>query len=286
MTAGYIGQAAKSLIKRPTMNNLENKTRVRLQISYEGTDFCGWQKQTGNRPKKSVCQAIEEGLQKVFDEKIALFASGRTDAGVHALNQVCHFDTLRDPSRFKNWDLCWGVGTHLPHSIVIKKAWVAPPDFHATISATHKTYRYLILNQKRQSPFLDRFADWIRQPIDIEHLRASSRYLIGIQDFKSFQSVGTIVPHTRRQIFKAEWVWRRPGILQFTVTGSGFLKQMVRNIVGTSLMLERKNLPPEHIKSIISALDRRQAGPPAPPQGLYLMQVYYPKDLDNRCLEI
>jgi tRNA pseudouridine38-40 synthase len=263
----------------------QDLTKIRFTVSYDGTGYCGWQKQKPE-DQVSVAQVIEKSLSKVFDEKISLFASGRTDAGVHALNQVCHFTTQRKIDPKKKWDFCWALNTNLPSGIVIKKAWLAPSDFHATLSATHKTYRYLILNRPRPSAHLNRYADWARLPIDLEHLQDSSKFLLGNQDFKSFQSVGTQVKDTLREIYQAQWSWRRPGVLQFTVTGSGFLKQMVRNIVGTSLLLERKQQAPDEMKKIILAQDRMKAGPPAPAQGLYLMKVYYPEDLDNRCLEL
>lgn len=260
-------------------------TKIRFTVAYDGTGFCGWQKQKPE-DQVSVAQVIEEALCKIFNEKIVLFASGRTDAGVHALNQVCHFSTSRQIDPAKKWDFCWALNSQLPPSIVVKKAWIAPEEFHSTLSATHKTYRYLLLNRPRRSAHLARYAGWERLPIDIAHLQASSKFLLGNQDFKSFQSVGTPVKDTIREIYKADWEWRRPGVLQFTVTGSGFLKQMVRNIVGTSLMIEKKGLSPEYLKEIIDAQDRKKAGPPAPAEGLYLMKVYYPKNLDNGCLEL
>ncbi|WP_413291702.1 tRNA pseudouridine(38-40) synthase TruA [Bdellovibrio sp. HCB185ZH] len=264
---------------------MDQKTKVKFTVSYDGTGYCGWQKQKPE-DQVSVAQVIEKALSRIFNEPIHLFASGRTDAGVHALNQVCHFTTSRKLDPAKKWDLCWALNSQLPPGIVVKKAWIAPDDFHATISATHKTYRYLMLNTPRPSAHMNRHAGWERLPINIEHLQASSKFLLGNQDFKSFQSVGTPVKDTIREIYQADWEWRKPGLLQFTVTGSGFLKQMVRNIVGTSLLLERQGLSAENMKEIIDAKDRAKAGPPAPAQGLYLMRVYYPKDLDNRCLEL
>jgi tRNA pseudouridine38-40 synthase len=260
-------------------------TKVRFTVAYDGTGFCGWQKQKHD-DQISVAHVLEGALHKIFDEKIVLFASGRTDAGVHALNQVCHFSTQRKIDPAKKWDLCWALNSQLPPSIVVKKAWLAPEDFHATLSATHKTYRYLIVNRIRPSAHLSRYAHWIRKELDLNHLQESSQFLLGNQDFKSFQSAGTPILDTVREIYQAQWEWRRPGVLQFTVTGDGFLKQMVRNIVGTSLMLERKAQKPSDIKSIIQAQDRKLAGPPAPAQGLYLLRVYYPQDLDNRCIEL
>lgn len=260
-------------------------TKVRLTVAYDGTGFCGWQKQK-QEGQISVAFMIEKALEKVFNEKIVLFASGRTDAGVHALNQVCHFSTQRKIDPAKKWDICWALNSHLPSSIVVKKAWIAPEEFHATLSATHKTYRYIIRNNPRPSAHLSRYAEWVRKPLDLEHLQKSSRFLLGNHDFKSFQSVGTPIVDTVREIYQADWSWRRPGILQFEITGSGFLKQMVRNIVGTSLMLERRQENPNKMKEIIDLKDRRQAGPPAPAQGLYLLRVYYPQDLDNGCIEL
>lgn len=260
-------------------------TRIRFTVAYDGTGYCGWQKQKP-ADQVSVAQIIEEALERVFNEKITLFASGRTDAGVHAFNQVCHFDTSRTIDPGKKWDFCWAVNSYLPKAIVVKKAWTAPMEFHSTLSATHKTYRYMILNQARPNPHLSRYMDWIRLPIDIEHLQASSKILLGNHDFKSFQSVGTPVLDTVREIYKADWEWRRPGLLQFTVTGNGFLKQMVRNLVGTSLLIQRKGFEPSEMGKILQAKDRMKAGPPAPAEGLYLMQVYYPQELDNKCIEL
>lgn len=260
-------------------------TRLRYVVSYDGTDYCGWQRQ--NHPgKPSVCETLQTAIETIFNEKISLFASGRTDAGVHAFGQVGHFDTIKPPEAFENWDIAWAIKSKLPPSITLKKFWIAPDDFHATISASHKTYRYLIHNYHRKSPFLDRYAHWVRDPLDLGYLQQISKQLVGEKDFKSFQSVGTPVAHTVRTIYKAEWTERHKNVLQFSVTGSGFLKQMVRNIVGTQLMMERRGEDPKKLSEIIDLKDRNKAGPPAPPQGLYLWKVYYPQELDKRCREI
>lgn len=268
------------------MTKLEhNKTKIRFNVAYDGTDYCGWQRQN-HGPLKSVSQTIQEALEVVFQEKITLYASGRTDAGVHALAQVCHFEVSKPESFFKKFDLSWALKSHLPHSITVKDAWLAPPEFHATISATHKTYRYLIYNSPRRSVFLNRYADWIRKPMDLDFLNKTSELILGEHDFKSFQSVGTPVPHTVRTIYRAKWRRKNPEVLEFVITGSGFLKQMVRNIVGTQLLLERKQLKAEMMSEIIGLKDRTKAGPPAPPQGLYLCKVYYPLELDNKCRKL
>lgn len=259
--------------------------RIKFTVAYDGTDFCGWQRQNHER-RPSVCQTLQTGLEKIFDQKISLFASGRTDAGVHALNQVCHFDTTRTEDRLRGFDLSRAMKTQLPSTIVVKKAWIAPADFHSTLSPDKKTYRYLIYNAQRQSAFMNRYSDWIRKPLDLDYLNSCSEFLLGNQDFKSFQSVGSDVAHTVRTIEKAHWSWRKDNIAQFTITGSGFLKQMVRNIVGTQLLLEKKGTPALKMREIIDSRHRKHAGPPAPPQGLFLMRVYYPLDLDNNCREL
>lgn len=270
-------------MEKMKINN--NKLKIRFTVSYDGTGYCGWQKQNHSK-MRSISQTIQEALEKVFKEKISLFASGRTDAGVHAVSQVCHFETTKPESFFNRFDLSWAMKSVLPSEININEAWLAPREFHATLSATHKTYRYLIYNHHRSSVFLHRYADWIRQPLSLDYLNECSQHLIGQKDFKSFQSVGTPVLHTVRKIYKAQWIQKNDRVLEFTITGSGFLKQMVRNIVGTQVNLERKGLKPEIIKDIIELKDRTKAGPVAPPQGLYLCKVYYPLELDNKCRKL
>lgn len=259
--------------------------KIRMEVAYQGTDFCGWQIQK-HGAKKSVCQAVVEALEKVLQHKVELYASGRTDAGVHALAQQCHFTTDKDENFFKNCDLAWALKSQLPPSISIRKVWQAPQDFHSTLSAVGKTYKYFIYTYPRMNPFLRPHTHWVRFPLNIDLLNQYADQIIGENDYKSFQSVGTPVAHTVRTIMKAQWKQKSPRVLEFSVTGSGFLKQMVRNLVGTMLMLEKRESDPNEMKSILRALDRRKAGPPAPPEGLFLWKVYYPRELDNRCREL
>jgi tRNA pseudouridine38-40 synthase len=261
------------------------KTRYKLIVSYDGTDFCGWQKQKEHKHashKPSIQETIEIGLSKIFNEKIDLSASGRTDAGVHAIAQVAHFETAKRVPQ----DLCWATRSVLPPSIVIKKAFVAPSEFHSTLSATHKTYRYWIWNSERPTALMARYTDWIRGPLDLDYLNEQAKILVKKQDYKSFQSVGTEVTTTVREIYKASWRRRNKDLVEFRITGSGFLKQMVRNIVGTQLWLLKNGQAPEMLQEIIDRQDRKSAGPAAPPQGLFLARVYYPAELDKRCRQI
>jgi tRNA pseudouridine38-40 synthase len=259
--------------------------RIKLLITYDGTDFCGWQKQKDHKHASelpSLQESIEKALMKIFNEPVSLSASGRTDTGVHALAQVGHFDTERPIPK----DLCWAVRGHLPPSIVIKEAWIAPEEFHSTLSATHKTYRYQIWNRPRASALLHRYSWWVRRPLDLDHLNESSEFLLKKQDFKSFQTSGGNVKTTIREILSARWIRKKNGLVVFEVTGKGFLKQMVRNIVGTQVDLMMKGEAPARMCEILEAKDRQKAGTTAPPQGLFLYRVYYPEVLDNKCRQI
>lgn len=259
--------------------------KIKLFVSYDGTDFCGWQKQKDHKhgpDKPSIQETIEQAISTVLNEPIKLSASGRTDAGVHAAAQVAHFSTDRKLPK----DLCWALRSRLPDSIVVKSAWLAPKEFHSTLSATHKTYRYLIWNNHRPTAILARYSNWIRTPLNLEYLNSQAQFLKRNQDFKSFQSVGTPVKTTVREVFEAKWIQRRPSLVEFQITGSGFLKQMVRNIVGTQIDLLIKGQPLEKIEEILLAKDRQKAGTSAPAQGLFLSRVYYPADLDNKCRQI
>ena len=259
--------------------------RIRLLVSYDGTDYCGWQKQKDHAwgPKlPSVQQTLEQALERIFQHPIDLSASGRTDAGVHAKGQVCHFDTPKAWPR----DLCWALKSQLPVSIAARAAYLVPPTFHSTMSATHKTYQYYIWNSDRPTALLNRYTWWIRRPLDLGRLQALSEILLGEHDFASFQSVGTPVLHTRRQILKIQWRPCSAHRLCFEITGTGFLKQMVRNIVGTLVDFHQKGKDPAQLQKVLAACDRKKAGPTAPAQGLFLKKVYYPKKLDSQSVKI
>ncbi len=258
------------------------KQRIRFSVAYKGTAFSGWQKQP--HTDKTVQQTLEQGLEKIFQEKISLFASGRTDAGVHARAQVCHFDTEKTLEWLQKRDWAWALKGLVPPSIVIRKFQLAPEEFHATRSVSLKTYRYYILNRAEKSPFLADTSWWVRDPLSLELLNRLSQEMVGEHDFRSFQSVGTPIVNTVRSIYSAAWQ-KKGNLLRFTVSGDGFLKQMVRNMVGTIVGLQP--LPEEKaltaLKLIMSARDRQRAGAPAPPMGLFLWKAEYPQFLDKQC---
>ena len=254
--------------------------RTRLHIEYDGTDFCGWQRQT---TLPSVQGTIEAALSKIYDRKITVLGASRTDSGVHALQQVAHFDAPRDPSTF---DLRYAIQRMSPASVVVKELFSAPADFHSIACVENKTYKYRVLNHRVPSPILHRYTHWVRFPLDVEYLNRTAQFFVGNQDFKAFQSAGTIVLTTVRTIFDAHWKRIDDDILEFSITGDGFLKQMVRNIVGTMIGMNQEGDPPEKVKEILATLDRRRAGVTAPPQGLFLHTVKYPELIDNGCRKL
>lgn len=262
---------------------LNNKTRIAFNVSYDGTNYYGWQRQKQSK-HISIASCLESALEKLLHEKVSVYSSGRTDAGVHARDQWCHFSTDREKKFFIGKDLSWALKAFLPSDIVIKNAYFAPPDFHSLHSAVRKTYRYWVWNNNRKNPLFMRYSAWERRPLDLNYLNQCCEYLIGEHDFKSFQSVGTELQSTQRTIFEMKWQRKSKSHLEFTVTGDGFLKQMVRNIVGTQIFLFREGRGADEMLAILKSLDRQKAHAPAEPQGLFLDRVYYPKDLKNQLI--
>lgn len=255
--------------------------RLRLRVSYDGTDFYGWQKQP-NLPE-TLQGTLEGCLSQIFNQEIALVASGRTDRGVHALNQWAHFD-VEEPKDLQN--LQYKLNRMTPESIFIKSVEQAPADFHAQISAVSKCYKYRLMAGKAKNPFMSRYAWQPGRAIDLQNLQSMASLFMGEQDFSSFQSQGTPVKTPVRKILKSQWVAKDSGIWEYQVQGTGFLKQMVRNMVGTMIKLEELRAPSSALLTILNACDRKQAASPAPPQGLFLTSVQYPESLDNKCRKL
>ena len=255
--------------------------KIRIDISYDGTDFFGWQRQ--NQGQATVQEELEKALRRLFEEDITVVGSGRTDARVHAIRQTAHFSTKRDPAKY---NVVRALNSMLPTSIVIREAWLVPGDFHALFSAEQKTYKYLIHNFPQATALRRNFVYWVQKPLNLSVLNSFCPIIEKKQDFKSFQTSGTEVETTVRTVFKAHWRQIEPHLLEFRITGDGFLKQMVRNIVGTMLYLERNGGSPQDLAEILRAEDRQSAKDTAPAQGLYLCGVKYPRDLDNKCRKI
>ena len=254
--------------------------KIRLLLSYKGTNFFGWQKQSSQR---TVQGEIEKILLRLFKRKISLVGSGRTDAGVHALGQSAHFELEKD---LKNIDLKKALNSLFPFDISVLDCWKAPVDFHARFSAKKKTYNYFIFTGDSPPVLFRDLVWWNKGDLDLEKLNKISEEIVGTKDFKSFQSSGSDVKNTVRTIYESRWIKVSNSLYCYKITGSGFLKQMVRNLVGTYTGLLKEKRANQKLKQILRALDRREALSPAPSEGLYLKRVFYSSSLDKTCYKI
>ena len=244
--------------------------KIKLLLEYEGTRYNGWQIQPNGN---SIQETLETKLEKITRKPTRVIGSGRTDSGVHAEGQVAHFQTA---SAMKPRELLKALNSLLPPDIVVKKVEEVAPDFHAQLSATRKTYRYTILNRDYPSALLCRQSHYINSPLNVTAMRKAARCLVGRKDFKSFQGSGCSAKTTMREIYRLS-ISKKDDFIRITVDGSGFLKFMVRNIVGTLIEIGWGKWPPEQMKAILKARNRRLAGPTAPSRGLCLVKVVYGK---------
>lgn len=243
----------------------------KLTIEYDGTDYHGWQVQP-NGP--SIQEAIESAIETMTRQKIRLSGSGRTDAGVHALGQVANFrcDTRITATEFQK-----GLNGILPDAIAIRQCIEVPLEFHARYDAQSKLYRYQIVNQPI-APAIDRhYVWWIRSPLDIDAMQQAARHLMGSHDFKAFEGAGSPRATTVRHVKQTQLTMDAyPGPLRFEISANGFLRYMVRNIMGSLVAVGRGEITPDQFQAVMASCDRRQAGATAPPQGLFLVCVQYP----------
>ena len=238
-------------------------------LEYDGAAYCGWQRQLNGI---SIQQILEEAVERIIQEKVSIIASGRTDAGVHALNQVASF---RAQSTLPVNKIFLGVNSVLPDDIVVKDLQDADPDFNALKDAQGKIYLYRIKNQ-RLRPVLGRQYYWfVRFPLDIGRMREAASYLAGRHDFSSFCATGCDIKDRVRTLSDISITVQNHGLMEITVESSGFLRHMVRNIVGTLVDAGRSKLKPEDIPDIIASRDRTKAGLAAPACGLFLKEVKY-----------
>lgn len=241
---------------------------IKLTLAYDGSAFQGWQAQATGRTVQGV---LEEALAKILGGTPRTIAAGRTDAGVHALGQVAN---VRTGATITVEALKRALNALLPEDVVVHAVMDAGDDFHARYLAKAKRYVYIIDASPDPSPFLSRYTLKVDYPLDIPAMRQAAVSFIGEHDFASFMAAGSPVNSSIRQIMVSELPMKNDR-LYYIIEGSGFLRHMVRNIVGTLLMVGRGNLRPEHISGIIESRDRSKAGPTAPPQGLYLAAVNY-----------
>lgn len=251
-------------------------------VSYEGTNYCGWQKQTKTRAH-SVQGRIEGALLQMTGERVPVVGSGRTDAGVHAIGQVAHF-VLRN----KDWEpeiLFNGLNSMLRSSIQLLGVRRVPLDFHAQKSALRKQYCYFFQQGSCALPHLEPYSWWIRKRLDLKAMNEALGYLVGEKDFRPFQASGAKPGPTVRRILSACVATEEvqfpaaqasgAHFVSFRVVGTGFLKQMVRGIAGTLLQVGEGRRPPDCVREILETQDRSLVGPTAPARALWLEKVWY-----------
>lgn len=247
--------------------------RYCLQISYDGTNYCGWQIQRGDVTVQSV---LEEALSALLGTPVRVTASGRTDAGVHAAAQICHFDaeTSIPPERMAD-----ALNARLPQDIRVLKSCAVPETFDCNRSAKRKTYAYSVYLSAREHPLLERYAVRIAPDLDGESLLAACSALEGEHDFKAFCASGSSAKTTARTVYRMaverSSVYGLP-VLTFFVTGNGFLYNMVRTIVGTVLAVAQGSRTVEDIDYALATGSRVRLGKTMPAKGLTLISVEYP----------
>jgi len=241
----------------------------KLLIEYDGTRYCGWQRQP-NGP--TIQQEIESAIATMTRQPVVLIGSGRTDAGVHAIGQTAHFkcDTRISPEAFQN-----GLNSLLPDDIVIRKCTEIEPTFHARFAVKSKLYRYTIRNAPLPSAIGRNYEWWVRAPLDTTAMSSAAAHLVGEHDFKAFEGTGSPRAHTVRRVLRAELHRDGETTLLFDIEAEGFLRYMVRNIVGTLVEVGRGRMAPGQVPAILASQDRDQAGPKAPAAGLCLIRVNY-----------
>jgi tRNA pseudouridine38-40 synthase len=250
--------------------------RIALGLEYDGTDFIGWQIQ---RTGRSVEGTLAGAVSFVAGAPVTVQGSGRTDAGVHALAQVAHFDTsvVRTP---RQWLL--GINSNLPPDVAIRWVREVPADFSARRSAVSRRYRYTILQQPARPAVLRRSAWWLRQTLDCAAMTEAAAGWLGEHDFSAFRSAGCQAKSPMRRLMAATIAQRPRGvgtIVTFEFTANAFLQHMVRNFVGTLVAVGSGELTPLDAARILERRNRRDAGVTAPPQGLALVEVLYPLEL-------
>jgi tRNA pseudouridine38-40 synthase len=256
---------------------------IKVTLAYDGTEFAGWQRQANERTVQAV---VEDALAPIEKGAVTVIGAGRTDAGVHAAGQVATFQLTNSIACDA---LQRALNATLPGDVRVVGIDEAPPDFNARFDARRKTYHYWISNGAAVPPPLRRYAWHIPQPIDIEAAASAAACLTGEHDFAAFQATGSDVQTTIRTIFVSRleaidaslWSPVPQGLrlIRYEVTGTGFLRHMVRNIAGTLADVGRGRMAPEDMRAILRSRDRARAAATAPPHGLTLWSVEYPPPL-------
>lgn len=246
--------------------------RYALGLEYDGNAYNGLQKQAS--PKLNTIQeSLEKAIAQVADHSIETYFAGRTDSGVHATGQVCHFD-----SDAKRSDYAWlcGINSSLPRDITVKWIREVSDDFHARFSALSRRYHYWIYNHSTRPAVLQNKVTWHLQPLTISAMQKAGEYLLGEHDFTSFRASGCQANSPIRTIHELT-ITQHGAYIKIDICANAFLHHMVRNIVGTLLVIGENKRDPDWMKEVLMARDRKQAEITAFPAGLYLVNVEYPE---------
>ncbi|MDO9450658.1 MAG: tRNA pseudouridine(38-40) synthase TruA [Rugosibacter sp.] len=242
--------------------------RIALGLEYEGSTFCGWQSQAGGG---SVQDALESALSAIADISVRVVCAGRTDAGVHAIEQVVHFDA---PVERPLTAWVRGVNAHLPPAIAVRWAQPMPDDFHARFSAQGRRYRYVLLNRAERPGLMARRVGWFHLPLDLSAMQSASAFLLGTHDFSAFRSVECQAKSPVKTLRKAS-ITRQGDLVVFDFEADGFLHHMVRNLIGTLVYIGKGAHPPDWLGELLAAKNRALAAPTSAACGLYFAGVDY-----------
>jgi tRNA pseudouridine38-40 synthase len=245
--------------------------RFALGVEYDGSDFSGWESQPRQRTVQST---LESALACVAASRVETVCAGRTDAGVHALAQVVHFDSEAKRAPHE-WVL--GANSNLPDDISVRWACPVTDAFHARYSAVCRHYRYVIQNRRERSALLRLRAAWARSPLDADAMGAAARHLLGEHDFSAFRAAGCQANNPIRRVERLS-VQRHGDLVVIDIAANAFLQHMVRNIAGALMEVGKAKRGPDWAKALLETGDRTRGAATAPPQGLYLSRVDYPPE--------
>ncbi|MGL6173809.1 MAG: tRNA pseudouridine(38-40) synthase TruA [Cellulosilyticaceae bacterium] len=242
--------------------------RIKFLVAYDGSAYHGFAKQ---KNAMTIQECLEKAIYNITKQEIEVIASGRTDTGVHAKGQCCIIDieTSIPVEKFGK-----ALNSRLPQDIRIRDVEEVSDEFHPRFCVKRKTYRYQILTNEVNDPFLTKYVYFYPYTLDINKMRKAGEYILGTHDFKCFCSAGTSVKTTERTVYSLE-IKEIDGMIQIDICGNGFLYNMVRIITGTLIEVGRGKIAPEYVEKIIASKDRGKAGPTAPPTGLMMLDIKY-----------
>lgn len=245
--------------------------RIALMVEYDGSQYHGWQAQTGLR---TVQSALESSLSRVADQDVSVVCAGRTDTGVHATNQIIHFDCDKERN-IRAW--IHGANSFLPKDVCVRWGREMPETFHARYSALSRSYRYVIHNVTVRPALFRGNVTWQYRQLDHRLMQEASQALLGEQDFTSFRAIECQSKTPMRNVHHLQ-VTRKGDLVVIDITANAFLHHMVRNIAGTLIAVGSLRKPVAWVEEVLRAKDRKLGAETAPPYGLYLVGVTYPQE--------